>query len=113
MAVDGLTFTVREGSITGFLGPNGAGKTTTLRILLGLVHATAGDALVEGVPYRQLRDPARSVGAVLEASSYHPARSGRNHLLVLATAAGIPRARVGETLRQVELEAAAGRPVRT
>ena len=112
-AVDGLTFAIEPGRITGFLGPNGAGKTTTLRMLLGLVHASAGDALVEGVPYRRLRDPARSVGAVLEASSYHPARSGRNHLRVLATAAGIPRARVHETLRQVELEAAAGRPVRT
>jgi ABC-2 type transport system ATP-binding protein len=112
-AVDGLTFAIEPGRITGFLGPNGAGKTTTLRMLLGLVHASAGDALVEGVPYRRLRDPARSVGAVLEASSYHPARSGRNHLRVLATAAGIPRARVDETLRQVELEAAAGRPVRT
>jgi len=112
-AVDGLTFAIEPGRITGFLGPNGAGKTTTLRMLLGLVHASAGDALVEGVPYRRLRDPARSVGAVLEASSYHPARSGRNHLRVLATAAGIPQARVDETLRQVELEAAAGRPVRT
>ncbi len=112
-AVDGLTFAIEPGRITGFLGPNGAGKTTTLRMLLGLVHATAGDALVEGVPYRRLRDPARSVGAVLEASSYHPARSGRNHLRVLATAAGIPQARIDETLRQVELEAAAGRPVRT
>jgi len=112
-AVDGLTFAIEPGRITGFLGPNGAGKTTTLRMLLGLVHASAGDALVEGVPYRRLRDPTRSVGAVLEASSYHPARSGRNHLRVLATAAGIPQARVDETLRQVELEAAAGRPVRT
>jgi ABC-2 type transport system ATP-binding protein len=112
-AVDGLTFAIEPGRITGFLGPNGAGKTTTLRMLLGLVHASAGDALVEGVPYRRLRNPARSVGAVLEASSYHPARSGRNHLRVLATAAGIPQARVDETLRQVELEAAAGRPVRT
>ena len=112
-AVDGLTFAIEPGRITGFLGPNGAGKTTTLRMLLGLVHASAGDALVEGVPYRRLRIPARSVGAVLEASSYHPARSGRNHLRVLATAAGIPQARVDETLRQVELEAAAGRAVRT
>ncbi len=112
-AVDGLTFAIEPGRITGFLGPNGAGKTTTLRMLLGLVHATAGDALVEGVPYRRLRDPARSVGAVLEASSYHPARSGRNHLRVLATAAGIPQARVDEALRQVELEAAARRAVRT
>jgi ABC-2 type transport system ATP-binding protein len=112
-AVDGLTFAIQPGRITGFLGPNGAGKTTTLRMLLGLVHATAGDALVEGVPYRRLRDPARSVGAVLEASSYHPARSGRNHLRVLATAAGIPQPRIDDTLRQVELEGAAGRPVRT
>jgi len=112
-AVDGLTFAIEPGRITGFLGPNGAGKTTTLRILLGLVRATAGDALVEGVPYRRLRDPASSVGAVLEASSYHPARSGRNHLRVLATAAGIPHARIDETLRQVELEDAAGRPVTT
>jgi ABC-2 type transport system ATP-binding protein len=82
-------------------------------MLLGLVRATAGDALVEGVPYRRLRDPARSVGAVLEASSYHPARSGRNHLRVLASAAGIPQARIDETLRQVELEGAAGRDVGT
>jgi ABC-2 type transport system ATP-binding protein len=112
-AVDGLTFAIAPGRITGFLGPNGAGKTTTLRMLLGLVRATAGDALVEGVPYRRLRDPARSVGAVLEASSYHPARSGRNHLRVLASAAGIPQARIDETLRQVELEGAAGRDVGT
>jgi len=112
-AVDSLSFAIQSGRITGFLGPNGAGKTTTLRMLLGLVHPTAGEALVEGMPYRKLRDPARSVGAVLEASSYHPTRSGRNHLRVLATAAGIPRTRVDETLRQVELEGAARRPVKT
>jgi ABC-2 type transport system ATP-binding protein len=112
-AVDNLTFAIEPGRITGFLGPNGAGKTTTLRMLLGLVHATDGEALVEGAPYRKLGDPARTVGAVLEASSYHPGRSGRNHLRVLATAAGIPRGRVDETLEQVELSGPARRPVKT
>ena len=112
-AVDELSFAIEPGRISGFLGPNGAGKTTTLRMLLGLVHATAGEALVEGVPYRKLDDPARTVGAVLEASSYHPGRSGRNHLRVLATAAGIPVARTDETLEQVELSGAARRPVKT
>jgi len=112
-AVDNLTFAIEPGRITGFLGPNGAGKTTTLRMLLGLVHATGGEALVEGAPYRKLRDPARTVGAVLEASSYHPGRSGRNHLRVLATAAGIPSERVDETLEQVELSGPARRPVKT
>jgi ABC-2 type transport system ATP-binding protein len=112
-AVDDLTFAVEPGRITGFLGPNGAGKTTTLRMLLGLVHPTAGEALVDGAPYRKLVEPARTVGAVLEASSYHPTRSGRNHLRVLATAAGIPQARVDEVLEQVELAAAARRRVGT
>jgi len=112
-AVDGLTFAIQPGRITGFLGPNGAGKTTTLRMLLGLVHPTAGEALVSGKPYRRLRDPIRAVGAVLEASSYHPARSGRNHLRVLATAGGIPLTRVDETLKLVELQAAARRAVKT
>jgi ABC-2 type transport system ATP-binding protein len=112
-AVDDLTFGVEAGRITGFLGPNGAGKTTTLRMLLGLVHPTAGEALVDGMPYRKLAEPARAVGAVLEASSYHPGRSGRNHLRVLATAAGIPVARADETLEQVELSGAARRPVKT
>jgi ABC-2 type transport system ATP-binding protein len=112
-AVDNLTFAIEPGRITGFLGPNGAGKTTTLRMLLGLVHATGGEALVEGVPYRKLGDPARTVGAVLEASSYHPNRSGRNHLRVLATAAGIPLARADETLEQVELSGVGRRRVET
>jgi ABC-2 type transport system ATP-binding protein len=112
-AVEDLTFVVEAGRITGFLGPNGAGKTTTLRMLLGLVHPSAGEALVEGVAYSKLTDPAQTVGAVLEASSYHPARSGRNHLRVLATAAGIPAARADETLAQVELSSAARRPVKT
>ena len=110
-AVDELSFAIEPGRISGFLGPNGAGKTTTLRMLLGLVHATAGEALVEGVPYRKLDDPARTVGAVLEASSYHPGRSGRNHLRVLATGAGIPEARIDEVLEEVELTGAARRKV--
>ena len=110
-AVEDLTFAIAPGRITGFLGPNGAGKTTTLRILLGLVHASSGEALVAGSPYRKLQDPVRSVGAVLEASNYHPTRSGRNHLRVLATAAGIPEARIDEVLEEVELTGAARRKV--
>jgi ABC-2 type transport system ATP-binding protein len=110
-AVEDLTFAIPPGRITGFLGPNGAGKTTTLRILLGLVRQSAGEALVNGAPYRRLEEPARSVGAVLEASSYHPTRSGRNHLRVLATASGLPEARVDEVLEEVELGAVARRPV--
>jgi ABC-2 type transport system ATP-binding protein len=112
-AVDELSFAIEPGRITGFLGPNGAGKTTTLRMLLGLVHPTAGHALVDGEPYRSLSDPVRAVGAVLEASSFHPARSGRNHLRVIATAAGVPLARADETLELVELSGAGRRPVRT
>jgi ABC-2 type transport system ATP-binding protein len=111
MAVDGLTFTVREGSITGFLGPNGAGKTTTLRILLGLVHATSGKATIDGRRYRELERPVARVGAVLEASNYHPKRSGRNHLRMLAAAAEVPFTRVDELLEFVGLGNAAGRAV--
>jgi ABC-2 type transport system ATP-binding protein len=110
-AVDGLSFTVPAGRITGFLGPNGAGKTTTLRILLGLVHATSGSARIEGRRYRAIEDPVRHVGAVLEASNYHPKRSGRNHLRTLAVAAGIPYSRVEELLEFVGLANAARRPV--
>jgi ABC-2 type transport system ATP-binding protein len=110
-AVDGLEFTVPQGRITGFLGPNGAGKTTTLRILLGLVLPTSGEATIRGRRYRELEEPLRTIGAVLEASNYHPARSGRNHLRVLATAAGVPAPRVDDVLEQVELSAAAGRRV--
>jgi ABC-2 type transport system ATP-binding protein len=110
-AVENLSFAVEPGRITGFLGPNGAGKTTTLRTLLGLIRPSAGEALVTGVPYRKLADPVRTVGAVLEASSFHPGRSGRNHLRVGATAGGIPRARVDEVLAEVELTDAARRRV--
>jgi ABC-2 type transport system ATP-binding protein len=111
VAVDRLSFSIPRARITGFLGPNGAGKTTTLRALLGLVRPTAGDALVAGTHYARLREPLHSVGAVLEADSFHPARSGRNHLRVLATAAGVPWERADEVLAEVELDAAAHRRV--
>jgi ABC-2 type transport system ATP-binding protein len=110
-AVDGLTFKVRDGSITGFLGPNGAGKTTTLRILLGLVQPTSGEATIDGRRYRALDRPLGRVGAVLEASNYHPKRSGRNHLLALAAAGEIRSARVDELLDFVGLGSAGGRAV--
>src|SRR6266496_1597267 len=110
-AVDDLSFSVPRGRITGFLGPNGAGKTTTLRVLLGLALPTSGRATVAGRRYRDLSAPLRSVGAVLEASNYHPARSGRSHLRVLAAAAGISRARVDQVLAEVELSDAAKRRV--
>jgi ABC-2 type transport system ATP-binding protein len=110
-AVDGLTFKIREGRITGFLGPNGAGKTTTLRILLGLVLPTSGRATIDGRRYVALGDPVGRVGAVLEATNYHPKRSGRNHLRMLATAAGIPPRRVDDLLEFVGLEQVAGRSV--
>ena len=109
VAVDDLSFKIREGAITGFLGPNGAGKTTTLRVILGLVHPTGGRATVMGRLYRQLESPTQQVGAVLEASDFHPGRSGRNHLRVLAAATGIPRSRVEEVLEVVDLQDAAGR----
>jgi len=109
VAVDDLSFKIREGAITGFLGPNGAGKTTTLRVILGLVHPTAGRATVSGRLYRQLKSPTQQVGAVLEASDFHPGRSGRNHLRVLAAATGISRSRVEEILEVVDLQDAAGR----
>jgi ABC-2 type transport system ATP-binding protein len=113
LAVDDVTFALEPGTITGFLGPNGAGKTTTLRLLLGLARPTAGAALVFGRTYRELETPARRVGAVLESGDFDPGRSGRNHLRALALATGIPEGRVDEVLELVELQAAAGRPVRT
>jgi len=111
-AVAGLSFRVEPGTITGFLGPNGAGKSTTLRSILGLVHPDAGRAVVLGVPYRRLDRPLHRVGAVLEASEVHPGRTGRNHLRVLATAAGLPRSRVDEVLTLVELMAGGERRVK-
>ena len=111
LAVGGLSFSVPSGRITGFLGPNGAGKTTTLRVLLGLVHPTSGSATINGVRYADLSSPLRTVGAVLEANSFHPGRRARNHLKILATAAGISLARVEEALDRVGLADVAGRRV--
>jgi ABC-2 type transport system ATP-binding protein len=111
VAVDDLSFEVDQGTVVGFLGPNGAGKTTTLRMLLGLVTPTAGTARIDGRPYRGLPDPVRQVGAVLEASSFHPGRSARNHLRVVATAAGLPLDRTDQVLDQVGLTQAARRRV--
>jgi ABC-2 type transport system ATP-binding protein len=108
-AVDRLAFEAGPGLVTGFLGPNGAGKTTTLRMLLGLVVPTAGRALIDGRRYADLDEPRRAVGAVLEATGFHPGRSGRDHLRVLAQAGGIPRARVAEVLDLAGLAEAADR----
>jgi len=113
LAVDSLDLHVAAGTITGFLGPNGAGKTTTLRALLGLVRPTSGTAKIMGKPYRQLKEPSKHVGAVLEASNVHPGRTGRNHLRVLAAAASIPESRVHEVLALVELTAVGGRRAKT
>ncbi len=113
VAVDGLSFVLERGTITGFLGPNGAGKTTTLRMLLGLAAPTSGRALVFGRPYAQIAQPSRRIGAALESTDFHPGRSGRDHLLMLAEAGDMARSRVDEVLRLVELEDAASRRVKT
>jgi len=102
-AVTDLSFEVQEGRVTGFLGPNGAGKSTTLRMLLGLVHSDGGEASFAGRSYEELEHPSAQVGAVLEEASFHPGRSGRNHLRVLAAAGGHPPERVDEVLAQVDL----------
>lgn len=106
-AVDDLTFEVQPGRITGFLGPNGAGKTTTLRMLLGLVKPTAGERLIGGKRYAELAAPLNVVGAALEATNFHPGRSGRDHLRVLAATHKIPDSRVDELLELVGIPAAA------
>jgi len=112
VAVDDLSFALAPGTITGFLGPNGAGKTTTLRMLLGLAKPSGGSALVFGRPYAALDDSALRVGAVLEATDFHPGRSGRDHLRTLSRAAGLPDSRADEVLRLVELDGAAHRRVK-
>jgi ABC-2 type transport system ATP-binding protein len=109
VAVDEASFSLDSGRVTGFLGPNGAGKTTVLRLLLGLAEPSGGAALVFGRRYRELEQPARRVGAVLESSDFHPGRAGRDHLRALALAAELPASRVDEVLELVELSRAAAR----
>ncbi|GAA3516228.1 ATP-binding cassette domain-containing protein [Actinocatenispora rupis] len=109
VALDGMSFTVPPGRVTGFVGPNGAGKTTTMRVVLGLAAADAGTALIGGRPYRELRTPLRHVGALLDAGALQPGRSARNHLLWLAHSQGLGAARVDAVLDRVGLAAVARR----
>jgi ABC-2 type transport system ATP-binding protein len=107
LAVDNLSFTVEPGRVTGFLGPNGSGKSTTMRVILGLDRPTDGGALIDGKPYRDLKDPLRTVGALLDARWVHPQRSARAHLRWMARSNGLPAGRVEEVLDQVGLTAVA------
>jgi ABC-2 type transport system ATP-binding protein len=109
LAVDHLSFTVEPGRVTGFLGPNGAGKSTTMRLVLGLDKPNEGTATIDGRRYRELAQPLRTVGALLEAKSVHTGRSAYNHLLFLAQTQGLPRSRVDEVLRLVGLQEVAGK----
>jgi ABC-2 type transport system ATP-binding protein len=109
LAVDHLSFTVEPGRVTGFLGPNGAGKSTTMRLVLGLDKPNEGTATINGRRYRELAQPLRTVGALLEAKSVHTGRSAYNHLLFLAQTQGLPRSRVDEVLRLVGLQEVAGK----
>ncbi|WP_077040517.1 ABC transporter ATP-binding protein [Rhodococcus sp. MTM3W5.2] len=108
-AVEDLTFTVQPGMVTGFLGPNGAGKSTTMRMILGLDRPTAGTALIDGKPYHDLKQPLRTVGALLDAKWVHPNRSAKAHLQWMAASNGIPMSRVDEVLRLVGLTEVAGK----
>lgn len=107
--VDDLSFVVEPGRVTGFLGPNGAGKSTTMKVLLGLASATRGEATIGGVAYGDLADPTGTVGASVESDAFHPGRSGRSHLRVLADATGTSLERVDEVLELVDLGAAGNR----
>ncbi len=107
--VDGLSFEVGAGTVTGFLGPNGAGKTTTLRILLGLVRPTGGQALIWGRPYRELGEQRKRVGAVLEASGFRPGQTVADHLRVRCAARGTARSRIGVVLEETGMAELAGR----
>jgi ABC-2 type transport system ATP-binding protein len=109
LALDGMSFTVRPGVVTGFVGPNGAGKSTTMRVILGLDTVDAGTALIEGKPYRNLRCPLNHVGSLLDAAALHPSRSARNHLLWLAHSQGLAARRVDQVIEQVGLTSAARR----
>jgi ABC-2 type transport system ATP-binding protein len=108
-ALDGMTFSVLPGQVTGFVGPNGAGKSTTMRVILGLDAAEEGTALIGGRPYRKLRHPLNHVGALLDAAALQPSRSGRNHLLWLARSQGIAARRVDEVIEQAGIDKAKGR----
>ncbi|KPM52449.1 multidrug ABC transporter ATP-binding protein [Frankia sp. CcI49] len=110
-ALDGMTFTVPAGQVTGFVGPNGAGKSTTMRVILGLDTADSGEALIGGRPYRELRNPLRHVGALLDASAVGPSRTARNHLLWLAHSQGLGARRVDEVLQEAGLTSVARRRV--
>ncbi|MEV6867346.1 ATP-binding cassette domain-containing protein [Streptosporangium subroseum] len=109
VALDGMSFTVKPGQVTGFVGPNGAGKSTTMRVILGLDAVEEGSALIGGRPYRSLRHPLRHVGALLDAAALQPSRSARNHLLWLAHSQGLTARRVDEVIEQVGLRQAARR----
>ena len=100
LALDGMTFTVEPGHVTGFVGPNGAGKSTTMRVILGLDAADAGSALIGGRPYASLRAPLTQVGSLLDAGALQPSRTARNHLLWLARSQGLPAKRVDEVVEQ-------------
>jgi ABC-2 type transport system ATP-binding protein len=110
--VDDVSFALEPGTVTGFLGPNGAGKTTTMRMITGLVPASAGSALVDGRPYAALPNPGSVMGTLLDAGAVHPGRTGRTHLRLLADAIGVPAVRVDEVLELVGLSDAAGRRIR-
>jgi len=112
VAVDDLTFQISSGRITGFLGPNGAGKSTSLRCLLGLAKPTSGEATIFGAPYEALKNPLSRVGVVLDSRGFSPALSARNNLTVVARASGIPVSRIGEVLKQTEIDDAAHRAVK-
>jgi len=109
LAVDGLSFDIQPGVVTGFLGPNGSGKSTTMRMILGQDMPDAGRATIGGRPYASLRWPLREVGAVLDAKAFHPGRSARAHLTALAASNAIARRRVGEVLAEVGLTSVASR----
>jgi ABC-2 type transport system ATP-binding protein len=110
-AVDGISFTVRPGTVTGFLGPNGAGKSTTMRMIMGLDRPTAGTVIVNGRPYAQHRSPLTEVGALLDAKAVHTGRSAYNHLLAMAATHGIPTKRVDEVIEMTGLQTVAKKRV--